>query len=71
MADDADRSDKRIQEAIEAGIERSRQQLDKSLSAIGICHWCESPVPPARTFCSKECADDYQHEKKRRKDLGL
>jgi len=71
MADDADRSDDRIQKAVDLGIEMSRRQLNESLPAIGICHWCESPVPPARIFCSKECADDHQHEKKRRRDLGL
>lgn len=71
MADDADRADGPIQQMIDAGRERARRHAARQLPAIGVCHWCESPVDPGRTFCSKECCDDWDHDRQRRKDMGL
>lgn len=68
--DDADRSDDRIQRTIADGIARARLAAERSLPAIGVCHWCESPVGAGRTFCSKECSDDHEHERLRRKACG-
>lgn len=71
MADDADRADPSIQQMIDAGMERARRHAERQLPAIGVCHWCESPAAPGRVFCSKECSDDWDHDRRRRKDMGL
>lgn len=68
--DDADRADDRIQKMIEAGIARVREAAERHLPAIGVCHWCESPVGQGRIFCSKECSDDHEHDRLRRKAAG-
>ena len=71
MSDDADRADARIQQVIDDGIKQaSKLASERSLIAIGTCYWCESPVGPARLFCSKECCDDHEHARLRRKALG-
>jgi hypothetical protein len=57
--DEADRADDRIQNTIDDGIARVRRQMERILPSIGVCHNCESPVGSGRTFCSKECSDDY------------
>lgn len=69
--DDADRSDQRIEDAITEGIYRARAKPVVGLNAIGVCHWCESPVGAGRVFCSDECRDDHRHEEERRKAMGL
>lgn len=71
MADDADRSDQRITDTVEDGIFAARRALSNSLTAIGLCHWCESPITNGRVFCSTECCRDYEHERQRRKDIGI
>lgn len=67
MADEADMSDGRIQQMIDDGIARARRTKVKSLIAIGVCHWCESPVAPGRLFCDKDCLDDHTHDSERRR----
>jgi hypothetical protein len=69
--DDADRADSRIEDMIADGIARVKRREERQLPSIGVCHWCESPVTAGRVFCSKECHDDYEHERQRRKDMGL
>jgi len=68
--DDADKSDSRIQGLIDAGIARARNAAERNLPATGYCYWCTSPVGPGRTFCSKECSDDHEYERQRRKANG-
>ena len=68
--DDADRSDGRIQDMIDDGIARARLAVERSLPATGFCYWCTSPVGPGRTFCSRECSIDHEHERVRRKATG-
>ncbi len=68
--DDADRAAPGIEALIAAGMARAKQQLERNLPSIGVCHWCESPVGTGRTFCSKECCDDYEHDRVRRKASG-
>lgn len=53
------------------GIARAKREMDRSLPSIGVCHWCESPVGAGRIFCSKECSEDHEHERVRRKASGL
>lgn len=69
--DDADRAAPGIELTIEAGIARARLEAERALPYIGVCHWCESPVAGGRTFCSRECSDDHEHERVRRKAIGL
>lgn len=69
--DDADRSDERIANAIADGMAKVRRELESHLPSIGVCHWCESPVLAGRVFCSKECSQDHEHDRVRRKALGL
>jgi hypothetical protein len=71
MSDDADRADQRITDTVSDGIQASRRALGNSLAAIGVCHFCESPIKTGRVFCSTECHADWEHERQRRKDIGL
>ena len=71
MADDADRSDKRIEDTVAAGIARVRSKLtQRMLAAVGYCHYCEEELPPGRLFCDKDCAGDWQYEQDRKRALG-
>lgn len=70
MSDDADRSDDRIQNMIDDGIARARRHMERCLPSIGVCHYCESPVGSGRTFCSKECSEDYDALTEARKRNG-
>lgn len=69
MADDADRADDRIQNAIKDGMDRVKRELGRSLPATGFCHWCNDPVK-GRVFCSKDCSEDWEHDRLRRKATG-
>jgi hypothetical protein len=70
MADDADIADSRIENMIADGLARARLALERQLPAVGSCHWCDSVVAPGRVFCSKECSDDHEHDRLRRKAAG-
>ena len=71
MPDICDDSDDRIELTRKAGIEAARAELERNqLPAIGVCHWCESPVGAGRVFCSTECRDDHEHERIRRRAIG-
>lgn len=44
----------------------------------GICHWCESEITPGHLFCEKDphdsgmcCSESWDHDHKRRKEMGL
>lgn len=71
MADIADRSDDNITNVVADGIARARRELAASLPPIGICHWCLEDVNADQVFCDQDCADDWQHNHDRRKELGL
>lgn len=73
MADDADMAGDRIEietkrylDAIDKAIKAQAQQLP----AIGVCYYCDGTAPPGRSFCSKSCSDDWDHEQKRKKEMG-
>lgn len=71
--DDADIAGDRIEIETKrylAAIDRAIKAQAQVLPATGFCYNCSESAPPGRTFCSKECSDDYSHEKQRRKDLG-
>lgn len=71
MSDAADRAGPRIEHAVADGINDARRALaSQSLAAIGVCHWCESPVASGRVFCSPDCRDDWQHDHDRRRAMG-
>lgn len=57
---------KRYLDAIDKAIKRDAERLP----ATGFCHYCGEHAPPNRSFCSKDCAMDFQHEKKRKKEMG-
>ena len=57
------------QAMIDNGIARIRERQDRHLPVTGACHWCEAVVD-GRTFCGKDCADDYHAEKAARKRNG-
>ena len=61
MADDADRSDERIQHAIDDGIREARRAA-RELIPIGECHWCSETVAGYRLFCSTDCQTDYERD---------
>lgn len=69
--DDADRAQPNIEAAITDGMAKVRREMESHLPSTGFCYWCESPVSAGRVFCSKECHTDFEHERQRRKDLGL
>ena len=69
MADDADRSDDRIQNTIDDGIREARRAV-RELVPSGHCHWCDEAVPHGYLFCCGECREDWEHDHKRRKDTG-
>lgn len=84
MPDDADMSDGRIQDVVDAGIARAKYAVDNPRlrpivlemdgQRFGVCHHCESPIIPGHLFCPIEddysCADAWEHERKRREALG-
>ena len=71
MSDDADRSDDRIQAAIDDGIANARRMLDKvRLSPCGNCHYCGEFVKAGVLFCDAFCREDYDHEQERKKAQG-
>lgn len=52
------------------------QELDGT--RFGVCHHCESPVRPGHLFCpadvvepGQSCSVLWEHERKRREDMGL
>ena len=88
MADAADRSDERIQHAVDAGWERAKRAMENPrlrpivqvLDNIrfGVCHFCESEIQPGHLFCPTDevepdgsCAVLWEHQRKRKEDMGL
>lgn len=69
MSDAADRAEDGIENAIADGIAAARRRL-KSLQPVGVCHYCQSEVGAGRLFCDKDCADDWEHERRRHQELG-
>lgn len=67
MADDANRSDKRVTDTEEEAVNASR----RSLKYRGVCLWCEIPLVTGRIFCSTGCCKKYEQEQRRRKDLDF
>lgn len=43
-----------------------RRDLKRSLTPIGVCHNCESPVGTGRVVCCDECADELVAARQRR-----
>lgn len=71
MADEADRSDEKIFNVIDDGVAEARRKIGKSLLPIGVCHFCEAALRSGLTFCDNDCRDDWEHERARKKALGL
>ena len=62
MTDDADRSDEKIEAAIQEGLKRVRKQA--GLFYTGECWYCGEDVPEPLRFCDAECRDDYDAERR-------
>lgn len=71
MSDIADLADQPIQHAIDDGIAKARRELSTVLIPVGMCHWCESPLPAGKLFCPDDSCDvDWQHNQERRRATG-
>lgn len=65
MADDADRSDKKIDDALTESLNKVRRRMEaRELEPVHACHWCGEHITDMRLFCSKECSDDWQQDKR-------
>jgi hypothetical protein len=65
MADDADRSDQRIAETVEAAILQAR-----SAPALRPKSRCHEPVADPLLFCDMDCRDDFSNEEDAIKRAG-
>lgn len=66
--DDADRSDQRIAETVEAAILQARSA--PTLRPRGRCHFCDEQVEPTLLFCDMDCRDDFGNEEEAMKRMG-
>ena len=66
--DIADRSDDRIQHAIEDGIREARRA--SGMKPTGFCLYCNEAVPPAHLFCCVECSTDWHWEQDAKRRNG-
>lgn len=69
MADDADRAGELIERTEAARISAAKVP-QPTLIPTGVCYWCASDIPPGHTFCDSDCRDDWDHHRRRRKELG-
>jgi len=70
MADDADRAGEVIERFEAAAIAAIPTTL-KTVLPVGRCYYCAKEVEDDLTFCDRDCRDDWEHEQRRRKELGL
>lgn len=68
MSDEADFAGDRIDQERERAISAARQQ--KPAIATGLCFYCDEPVGPSVRFCDKNCADDFEYERRIRARQG-
>jgi len=68
VTDDADRSDAKIEAAIEEGIRKARQ--GQALRWTGECHFCGCEVSNPANFCDTDCRDDYEAEQRAKRLRG-
>jgi hypothetical protein len=66
MSDEADRAN----EQMEMSLALSLKRREKTLLAVGFCHFCESRLRDGVLFCEKACAVDYEHEQRLKKIKG-
>lgn len=85
MADDCDRADQRITDAVADGIAECRRApsltpIIQVLDGIrfGVCHYCETEIRPGHLFCptdaidpDESCAVLWEHMRRRKEDMGL
>lgn len=71
--DDADRADERIQNVLDGGIAIAREKAAKvrALVPCNTCYYCNAYINDGAVFCPEGCQQDYYHELRRRKELGL
>lgn len=71
MADEADKSDERIQMAIESGVNAAHDAKPEAPHS-GYCLTCgpKKPLPVNQRWCDADCRDDWQKEQDRIKRLA-
>lgn len=68
MSDYADRSDTRIAQIVEQGLDQVRRA--SRMAATGNCHFCDEEVTPGNLFCDIDCRDDFERENRARRLAG-
>lgn len=68
MADEADKSDIRISDAIDQAIMQARAA--PALRHRGKCHFCDECVTGKMLFCDADCSQDFQAEEDALKRAG-
>lgn len=59
MADEADMSDKRIEDAILHGIDNARIEANKPKIYHTECNWCGDFTEAGARYCCGDCANDH------------
>lgn len=62
MADDADQAQERNERELDLLL-AARRTSDQP-RAVGFCHYCSETIAAGLPFCSTECRDDWQRERR-------
>lgn len=65
--DDADRAGEREEHEIALTIKAAIKPPGPKPK--GACYWCDEPTEAA--FCSADCRDDWEYDRKRKREQGL
>lgn len=71
MADDADRAQPNIDNAVEDGLAEARRGLGRDIQPTGQCYYCDAPVPENHLFCDLDCSRAYDHEQELKRMAGV
>lgn len=68
MADEADQAQARNERELELLL-GARRRSDQP-RPMGFCHYCSETIAAGLPFCSPECRDDWQRERRLRSRQG-
>ena len=71
MADDADRADKRIAEAIQMAVEAAQRLANEPVKYQTSCSWCGDDTEGGARYCCKDCATDHMRYNSARRRNGV
>lgn len=71
MADDADRAQPNIDNAVEDGLAEARRAAPQAGDYTGLCHYCGAITGGGRRFCDSDCRDAWQHERDLKRMKGV